>query len=265
LVEPHAHSALATILLDDSPLKANLQPWNHVCIPEYSKQMRANDLRVLEGEKSRGVSDSNKEGKKKKKKKGKGKGDHGSQAPESSSPISSQPQNNGPKKYDETLLAVVGVLDAIKGESNVSGWIRAGGLWGVGVDGCEGYDMVPSKEVAVAEVGIGESGYREVDSIESRLGIKRKWKSSEEIRDKRENSTTGCARNEDDHVISTVPPDDSSPPLTPLGLSSSPTRPSFEHPSSMVWFEHPPVAEYWATRGRRALKDLGIDDDAGVF
>jgi len=32
--------------------------------------------------------------------------------------------------YDETLLAVIGVLDEIKQQSNVAGWIRAGGLWG---------------------------------------------------------------------------------------------------------------------------------------
>lgn len=32
--------------------------------------------------------------------------------------------------YDETLLAIIGVLDHVQGESNVSGWIRAGGLWG---------------------------------------------------------------------------------------------------------------------------------------
>jgi hypothetical protein len=32
--------------------------------------------------------------------------------------------------YDQTLLAVIGVLEAIKDESNVAGWIRAGGLLG---------------------------------------------------------------------------------------------------------------------------------------
>jgi len=31
-------------------------------------------------------------------------------------------------KYDETLLAVVGILDTIKYESNISGWMRGGGL-----------------------------------------------------------------------------------------------------------------------------------------
>lgn len=32
--------------------------------------------------------------------------------------------------YDETLLAVIGVLDNVRGQSNVAGWVRAGGLWG---------------------------------------------------------------------------------------------------------------------------------------
>jgi hypothetical protein len=39
----------------------------------------------------------------------------------------------GPGAYDETLLAVIGILDQIRLESNIAGWIRAGGLWkGVG-------------------------------------------------------------------------------------------------------------------------------------
>lgn len=33
-------------------------------------------------------------------------------------------------EYDETLLAIIGILDTIKMEDNVAGWIRAGGLWG---------------------------------------------------------------------------------------------------------------------------------------
>lgn len=33
-----------------------------------------------------------------------------------------------PLRYDETLLAVVGVLDRIKHEGNVAGWMRSGGL-----------------------------------------------------------------------------------------------------------------------------------------
>jgi len=40
----------------------------------------------------------------------------------------SHPNPTSHLKYDETLLAVVGILDTIKYESNVSGWMRGGGL-----------------------------------------------------------------------------------------------------------------------------------------
>ncbi|PCH34628.1 hypothetical protein WOLCODRAFT_139474 [Wolfiporia cocos MD-104 SS10] len=46
----HVHSALTTLLLDDSPLKAVLQPFNHVCIPEYTAALRAKDLQGLQQE-----------------------------------------------------------------------------------------------------------------------------------------------------------------------------------------------------------------------
>ncbi|EGN97373.1 hypothetical protein SERLA73DRAFT_110577, partial [Serpula lacrymans var. lacrymans S7.3] len=45
---PVVHSALTTLLLDDSPLKARLQPYNHVCIPEYDSKLRGKDLLALE-------------------------------------------------------------------------------------------------------------------------------------------------------------------------------------------------------------------------
>ena len=45
--KPYVHSALSTLLLDDSPLKAVRQPYNHVCIPEYDAKKRASDLAAL--------------------------------------------------------------------------------------------------------------------------------------------------------------------------------------------------------------------------
>lgn len=45
-------------------------------------------------------------------------------------PSSPSPTSPSARKYDETLLAVIGILDTIKMEDNVAGWIRAGGLWG---------------------------------------------------------------------------------------------------------------------------------------
>jgi len=50
---PQRHSALSSLLVDDSPLKAALQPWNHLCIREYVQEMRRQDLEVAEREAAR--------------------------------------------------------------------------------------------------------------------------------------------------------------------------------------------------------------------
>ncbi|KDQ22981.1 hypothetical protein PLEOSDRAFT_172212 [Pleurotus ostreatus PC15] len=92
------HSASSTLLLNDSPLKARMQPWNHLCVKEYTSEMRLVDLHVVTEEPtpSYDIDDYN--------------------------------------KHDLTLLAVIGALDAIKWESNIAGWIRNGGLVGTPAD-----------------------------------------------------------------------------------------------------------------------------------
>ncbi|KAF9494599.1 hypothetical protein BDN71DRAFT_977571 [Pleurotus eryngii] len=91
------HSASSTLLLDDSPLKARLQPLNHLCVKEYTSEMRLADLQVVS---------------------------------EDSTPYDINAYYN----LDLTLLAVIGALDAIKWESNVAGWVRSGGLSLKGAD-----------------------------------------------------------------------------------------------------------------------------------
>lgn len=46
--ELHRHSAYTTLLLDDSPAKVRLQPYNHLCVPEYNAEIRNRDLSVLD-------------------------------------------------------------------------------------------------------------------------------------------------------------------------------------------------------------------------
>ncbi|SJL09803.1 uncharacterized protein ARMOST_13184 [Armillaria ostoyae] len=105
----YSHSALTTLLLDDSPLKAQLQPWNHFCVPEYTAQIRGRDLSTRQHERDKPPSDvQDAEGVVSRKKRKKSKKALG---------------------YDQILLAVIGVLDTIKGENNVSGWMRQCGLW----------------------------------------------------------------------------------------------------------------------------------------
>jgi hypothetical protein len=123
---PPLHSAETTLLLDDSALKAHLQPYNHFCVPEYTQNLRNRDLSVKETIERReelaeeahveaqvqlespslnpeSILFTKKKHKRKKCKAGAG--------------------------FDPTLIAVMGVLDEVKDQTNVAGWVRAGGLW----------------------------------------------------------------------------------------------------------------------------------------
>lgn len=99
------HSSATTLLLDDSPRKAHLQPWNHLCVPDYGPEMRAHDVDVWQRT-------------------------DGSSAPQSSNLT---PNEGGVDRYDETLLAIVGILEELRRESDVASWIKSGGLRGPGV------------------------------------------------------------------------------------------------------------------------------------
>ncbi|KAF8639332.1 hypothetical protein AX17_001580 [Amanita inopinata Kibby_2008] len=197
---PTLHSAYTTILLDDSPLKAQLQPWNHVCIKEYEADMRKADIEtattlifeasstmrrtsatgdqevvaisksvtemesyklpradatlaeddgigrvVTETEAEVEEFDDGKSGEQGQQKKRKrtherkvmrklSKQDK-AQRPalrvtgdEEEVEERSREAEEWWRSFDCTLLAVVGVLDAVKRESNVAAWIRQGGL-----------------------------------------------------------------------------------------------------------------------------------------
>jgi hypothetical protein len=70
-------------------------------------------------------------------------------------------------RYDESLLAIVGVLDALKIESNVAGWMRSGRLWAVGV---------PSStiESSASSTGTEDGGGSDVSVQDDREKKKRK-------------------------------------------------------------------------------------------
>lgn len=94
-------SALDTILLDDSALKAHMQPYNHLILPEYDAETRRADLAV--------ISDNN--------------------IPiEGTKSVLSIDDKERPC-IDRTLLGVIGVLDELALQDSVCGWIRADGLW----------------------------------------------------------------------------------------------------------------------------------------
>ncbi|EEB96086.1 hypothetical protein MPER_04839, partial [Moniliophthora perniciosa FA553] len=110
--QSHNHNPQTTILLDDSPLKAHLQPFNHVCIREYDKEMWTADLGVMCGEE---------EALEPKAKKAKLDVDV-------TEFTCTHPKVKASGRYDETILAVIGILEALKHESDVTAWVRNGSL-----------------------------------------------------------------------------------------------------------------------------------------
>ncbi|KAI9462081.1 hypothetical protein HD554DRAFT_2128083 [Boletus coccyginus] len=119
----NTHSAFTTLLLDDSPHKAVLQPYNHICIPEYGSTRRRHDLQTFLATK-------------KPKEDGKAKRMNQVSGAHSTDrtvlelcPRSALSELAEQESYDATLLAVIGILETVKLQSNVAGWIRKGSLW----------------------------------------------------------------------------------------------------------------------------------------
>ncbi|KAF7313897.1 Phosphoprotein phosphatase [Mycena chlorophos] len=106
-----AHNAQTTLLLDDSLRKARAhrQPFNHICVPEYTSVSRRRDLAVLNASKSPSTL-------------------KGPSALLASVRKNLPAAPDAPKLFDETLLAVVGILETLKTQADVARWIQDGGL-----------------------------------------------------------------------------------------------------------------------------------------
>ncbi|KAI0331573.1 hypothetical protein GY45DRAFT_1248559 [Cubamyces sp. BRFM 1775] len=316
---PQAHSALTTLLLDDSPRKAELQPFNHVCIGEYSGERRAKDLESLQTEQEwnaaiearqsldaqiaevKGTPAPNESPEVPVPKDGdepvpdaelETPLDPGAASSEAPAEVSKKRKRKEKKlqkraallekfeaggkpdvSYDETLLAVIGVLDEIKAQANVAAWIRAGGLWGPygpsitrppeskGENDCLA-DPSPSTHLVGDEQGAqsddSDLSVKNVPSSEhdsrpaSEKDRKRKRK-----RQRMRESEAGVQG-----VEGTVEPTDvgnDRETVDPVagGAQETPV------PQKM-WFEDERVLGYWAAQGRRALEELMIPVEHGI-
>ncbi|KAL9935742.1 hypothetical protein V8E36_005319 [Tilletia maclaganii] len=160
---PTAWSARNTLLLDDSPLKAALQPYNHLCVPEFDNEgarraraMRERLVGVLLPElaAARRPPRQEREEKEEEEKETPGKeqgggGDgeelslwnqdvrllppttDGQQRP-NSPPKNNTANNDESAAIDDVLLQLIGVLEEARKQQNVAAWIYAGGLGGFG-------------------------------------------------------------------------------------------------------------------------------------
>ncbi|CDO68507.1 hypothetical protein BN946_scf184998.g4 [Trametes cinnabarina] len=339
LTATHTYSALTTLLLDDSPRKAELQPFNHVCIGEYSGERRAKDLESLQKEQewtsaldARQLLDAQMAD------------NQGSTAAESAAQFESSdalsandgtqhvqdasrsaaaeesaqpPEAETSKKrkrkqeklqkraalleqlgaggkpdvsYDETLLAVVGVLDEIKSQSNVAAWVRSGGLWGPfgppvvrsskgkakAIGNEDEADDLPSEEStsSTAAVASDEQGTQSdncdlsVKDAPSAEGNNQansshsgKAKNRGRKRQRMRDTSTGEQRAEAMESAADVGNDEET--VVPASEAASAPGEEVEAPQKM-WFEDQRVLSYWAERGRKALEKLGIPVEHGI-
>jgi hypothetical protein len=277
------HSAMTTLLLDDSPQKAHLQPWNHVCLREYDAATRNQDLKALldTGQKMEtGHVD------------GRTSVDE-PQTDETSSSIvpprtteSARPTAQFQDSFDPTLLAIIGILEAIKHESNVAGWIRAHGLW------VEGHPDTLTNHIPQ------QMNKTESHSTHPYVSGTKRPRDHDEDDALDTHAKQGPVKRPRLHTLphpvmenSTIVSQLSDPPSSPFVELSQACAPPIEmdakhwlekdvakavhHISSedeknvsreipTFWFSHAPAFAHWIIRGREALARLGIHENHGV-
>ena len=151
-------------------------------------------------------------------------------------------------EYDETLLAVVGILDEVRHQSNVASWVKANGLWGpyppqnsdnpntgslTRDHSRNGHEDV----AALSDSGSLDSGRRGERKKQRRTAVTAFFEASVVDRPK-DGGSDSTTTNEKQNQKNTSE--------TPL------------------WFENPPTMRHWIDRGRNALRALGITIEHGL-
>lgn len=161
----------------------------------------------------------------------------------------------GDDRFDETLLAIVGILDVVKYEDNVAGWIHAGGLWGP--DGSSLPSELnnlakPSSSTEVNEGGLQHSpGKRELSANAEESTPKRLRPSPPSA------PTSPQERLADLQEESVAPSGEGRSSVPPGNDGTSPQGPVF-------WFHRSETVRYWAVRGRAACEKLGVEVTHGI-
>lgn len=271
------HSAKTTFLLDDSPLKAHLQPWNHLCIREYVNEMRQVDVAVRNAEvdavlvKAQSTEPDSAvvdDDKKKRKRDNKAK--------KALAKREAAKQQSSVGKYDRTLLAVIGVLDAIKTQSNVAAWMRSGGLIHTEILEEQPDDYSPGPSGRQASVSRESSIQSSTGSPPKKRRISGEAQQEIEADTESERPSSPLLPPSSQTILPSSPISEkidllsedavdaqasSGIPMSPsAGLSGPPKNGDPE-----LWFENDVRLEYWASKGEKALHDLEIDVVSGII
>lgn len=252
---PPSHSALTTLLLDDSSRKAEMQPYNHICVSEYDGPRRIKDIMRMNYEQQTATrqqeealddpmisEDRSEKGnavssKKKRKRKQKNLGEDG------------ELSETHPDDFDPTLLAVIGVLEAIKEQRNVAAWVRSGGLWGPsGPPLADAPPLSDAQEDGKDEGSDGSTLSVEKKRVGGTAATAKKQRLNEE------HPTALAMSSEQDTVV------DGANAETTKVLNETDSQ----APDPPMWFENASTMEYWVSCGKRALERLNVPIAHGV-
>ena len=151
-------------------------------------------------------------------------------------------------EYDETLLAIVGILNEVKHQSNVASWVKGNGLWGPypprnpadpNIDPpTQGYFRKSREDIATSsDSGSGNSGRHGEGKKKRRNAVSAFFEAS--VMEGAENGGS---------------------PNAPTSEKSNQTDVS----ETPLWFDNPPTMRYWVDRGRNALETLGVPIEHGL-
>jgi hypothetical protein len=307
---PQIYSALSTLLVDDSPEKCVLQPYNHLCVPEYDGQrMHASGLAKWKAEvfdSGRAIStkipDDGEEALSKSdsllKEDNSQVDSHFSpedNAPEPTSTKDKHPteKTKGAKKskkraerekkalelpeddstqMDQVMLALVGIFDTIKYETNVAAWVKNGGLWAEFKPVVTSITDDTKNGSEVRSAGNDARTISEDDSRHSQVILPER--SSAPATSPPPSSPRPLSSPPASHRKSKSP----SPVLEgiyrPPALRSSSQNASINPDANTelrrvteslpMWFDSVEIVEYWANIGREVLERLGIPIEDGV-
>ena len=174
--------------------------------------------------------------------------------------------------YDETLLAVVGVLDAVRTQSNVAAWIHAGGLWG---------PIGPPAQAVSSASSVASSGDEQAATVPEKDSVDGADEAQpEDGKKKRKKPRHRALRRQVEEEAARLATagqlgqglkpagNDEVTAATPPGLNLAGDLPASAEvpgaPSVTMWFENPQVVDYWATRGREVLEEMGMPVEHGM-
>ena len=175
---------------------------------------------------------------KKRKRKGKREVEHGASRTEPVPEI----------EYDETLLAVIGILDEVRHQSNVASWVKANGLWGP-----HHPQSLTNPNTDAATQDLSGSNREDITTLSDSGSM--------------DSGGRGKGKKKRRNIVPTFLEAGPMERTEDVGLPYAPTienRNRSSTPEVPLWFENPPTMRHWVNRGRAALAVAGIPIEHGL-